>query len=261
MIDTKGTRVVTIGNQKGGVCKTTSALALGEALRLKGFSVLFVDCDPQADLTYTLNASQKGLTLKDVLEKKVPAAEVIQRTPAGDVIASCPDLASADKWLTDPRALRKALEPLRGQYDYVVIDTPRALAMLAIIAFAASDDIIITATADVYTLNAVTQLNDTVSLIREKINPSLRIAGILMCRQDARTIISRDIEEILRQQAKEKLGTKVFRTTIRQGKHVREAALLQRGLFDYAPGSNPAQDYMSFTEEYLEGGLTHGKEH
>ena len=243
-------KVIAIGNQKGGVCKTTTAAAMGGALILKGYKVLFVDCDPQADLTYSLGASQKGTTLLDVLKNKVPAGAAIQHTENGDIIAACADMASADKWLNDPKALRTALKPLGKKFDYIVVDTPRALAMLAIVAFAAADDVIITATADVFTINAILQLSETLSVIRQDVSPTLRVAGILMCRQDTRTNISRDVEEIIREKARS-LHTKVFDTTIRQSKHVREAALLQQGLFKYAPTCNPASDYLDFTTEYL----------
>lgn len=243
-------RIIAIGNQKGGVCKTTTAAAMGGALRLKGYKVLCVDCDPQADLTFTMGGNQKGVTLKDLLRGTSSVDEAIQQTRNGDIIAACADMASADKWLTDPKALRKVLKPVQQKYDYIVIDTPRALAMLAIVAFAAADDVIVTATADVYTLNAILQLAETIAVIRNDVSSSLRIAGILLCKQDSRTNIGRDVEEILREKAKT-LGTKVYRTTIRQAKHVREAALLQQDLFMYAPNCNPAIDYLAFTEEYL----------
>ena len=243
-------RVIAIGNQKGGVCKTTTAATMGGALLLKGYKVLYVDCDPQADLTFSLGASQKGLTLLDVLKKSVPAGTAIQHTDNGDIIAACAEMASADKWLTDPKVLIMALKPLKKKYDFIIVDTPRALAMLAIIAFAAADDVIVTATADVYTINAILQMSDTISVVREDVSPTLRIAGILLCKQDARTNISREVEDILREKAKT-LNTKVFKTTIRQAKHVREAALLQQGLFRYAPACNPALDYMDFVTEYL----------
>ncbi len=244
-------RIIAVGNQKGGVCKTSTAAAMGGALIFKGFRVLFVDCDPQADLTFTLKGNQDGKTLKDVLEGKLSAAEAIQHTENGDVLASCANLAGTDKHLADPGKLRNVLEPIKDRYDFIIMDTPRALAMLAINAFTAADDILVTCTADVYTLNAIKQLTDTVYVIHNKSNPNVRVCGILLCKQDNRTNISREIEALLRDRSGKQFGTKVYKTVIRQGKHVREAALMQTGLFRYAPASNPAVDYMAFTNEYL----------
>lgn len=244
-------RVIALGNQKGGCCKTSSAAGMGGALIQKGYKVLFVDCDPQADLTFTLKGDQNGKTLLDVLEGKTSAEDAVQHTENGDVLASCANMSSVEKWLTDPGLLRKKLDPICNRYDFILIDTPRALARLAINAFTAADDILVPCTSDVYTLNAINQLTDTVSVIHNKSNPDVRICGILLCRQDARTNISREIEELLRSRSEKQYGTKVYKTVIRQGKHVREAALLQTNLFRYAPTCNPAIDYMSFTEEYL----------
>ena len=244
-------RVIAVGNQKGGVCKTSSAAAMGGALMQKGYKVLFVDCDPQADLTFTLKGNQNDKTLMDVLEGNISAEDAIQHTENGDLLASCANMSSVDMKLADPGTLREKIKSVCGRYDFVIIDTPRALARLAINAFTAADDILVTCTSDVYTLNAVKQLTDTVGVIHNKSNPNVRVCGILLCRQDARTNISREIEELLRARSEKQFGTKVYNTVIRQGKHIREAALMQTGLFRYAPTSNPAIDYMAFTEEYL----------
>ena len=244
-------RIIAVGNQKGGVCKTTSAANMGWALMQKGYKVLFVDCDPQADLTFTLKGNQNDKTLMDVLEGSISAEDAIQHTENGDLLASCANMSSVDMKLADPGTLREKLNPMKDLYDFIIIDTPRALARLAINAFTAADDILVTCTSDVYTLNAVKQLTDTVGVIHNKSNPNVRVCGILLCRQDARTNISREIEELLRARSEKQFGTKVYNTVIRQGKHIREAALMQTDLFRYAPTSNPAIDYMAFTEEYL----------
>ena len=245
-------RTICIANQKGGVAKTTTAGALAGGLNVKGFKTLLIDTDPQADLSFALGASKKGNTIKELLQGKCSAQDAIQHTQCGDIIASKGELAGADKWLKSPFILKEAIKPLKRKYDYIIIDTPRALAMLTINALTASDEVIITGTADAFVLNAIMELNDTIEGTKENSNPKLKIAGILLCRQDSNTNISKELENILRTQAEKKLHTKVFNTVIRQGKHIREAQLLQQNLFEYAPTSNPAKDYMSFICEYLD---------
>lgn len=245
-------RTICIANQKGGVAKTSTAGAMATGLNLKGYKTLLIDTDPQADLSFSLGASKKGKTIKEVLEGNCTAQEAIQNTQGTDIIASKSELAGADKWLKSPFILREALKPLKKKYDYIIIDTPRALAMLTINALTASNEVIITGTADAFVLNAIMELNDTIEETKAHANPKLKIAGILLCRQDSKTNISKELENILRTQAERKLKTKVFNTVIRQGKHIREAQLLQQSLFAYAPTSNPAKDYMSFICEYLD---------
>ena len=245
-------RVLCIANQKGGVAKTTTAAVLAAGLNVKGYKTLLVDTDPQADLSFSLGAKRKGNTIKELLEGTCTAQDTIQHTQSGDIIASKGELAGADKWLKSPFILREAIKPLKKKYDYIILDTPRALAMLTINSLTASDEVIITGTADAFVLNAIMELNDTIEETKAHANPKLKIAGILLCRQDSNTNISKELEGILRTQAEKKLHTKVFKTVIRQGKHIREAQLLQQNLFEYAPNSNPAKDYMAFICEYLE---------
>ena len=245
-------RVICIANQKGGVGKTTTAGALATGLNLKGYKTLLIDTDPQADLSFSLGASRKGNTTKEMLEGTCTAQDAIQHTQGSDIIASKSELAGADKWLKGSYILKEALKPLKKKYDYIIIDTPRALAMLTINALTASDEVIITGTADAFVLNAIMELNDTIEETQAHTNPRLKIAGILLCKQDSNTNITKELENILRTQVERKLKTKVFNTVIRQGKHIREAQLLQQSLFEYAPNSNPAKDYMSFICEYLD---------
>ena len=243
---------ICIANQKGGVGKTTSASCLGAFLHIKGAKTLLIDTDPQADLTYSLGANKKGYTIKEVLEGMCTAQDAIQHTQSGDIIASKSELAGADKWLKSPFILKEAIKPLKKKYDYIIIDTPRALAMLTINALTASNEVIITGTADAFVLNAIMELNDTIEETKAHANPKLKIDGILLCKQEGKTNISKELENILRAQAERKLNTKVYNTVIRQGKHIREAQLLQQNIFEYAPNSNPAKDYESFIMEYLD---------
>ena len=247
--------VYTIGNQKGGVGKTTSCIELSAGLQLKGYKVLLVDADSQGDLSFSLRANTEGNTLKEVLQGKCSAKDAIQHTEGGDIIASKPTLAGADMWLESTLVLRKALEPLKKDYDFIIIDTPRALAKMALNAFAVSDKVIITATTEAYTINATKQIYDTVNYIKETANPALEIAGILLCMYDNRANICKDLENLLREDNSRLLeidkNIKVFDTVIHKAKHIQEASLLRKDVFSHAPNCRPAVDYMQFIDELL----------
>ena len=144
-------KALAIINQKGGVGKSTTALAIGAGLSLKGYSVLFIDLDAQGNLSYTLGADTKGYNAMGVLERPETAKEEIQHTPQGDIIASSPKLAGADKLLEETGKeyrLKEALDSLQGAYDYIIVDTPPALGILTINALTACTGAIIPAQAE-----------------------------------------------------------------------------------------------------------------
>lgn len=253
--------VITVAAQKGGVGKSTTAHALGQGLLIKGHSVLFVDLDPQGNLSHTM-ASVTGPTAYDVLTGKRTAAEAIQRTASGDILPSGPALSGADRELTrtgKEYRLKEALQPIKGRYAFVVIDTPPALGILTVNALTASDKLIIPAQADIYCLKAIWQLHGTIEAVRKYCNPSLSITGILLTRHSTRIVLSRDLADLLEGIAKQ-IDTKVFKTIIREGIALREAQARQQDIFSYSPRSNAAADYKAFVEEILEGSGTDGKE-
>lgn len=214
-----------------------------------------MDLDPQTNSTLAMGAKTNGVTILDVLNGTATAKDAIQETPAGSVIASHRALAGADGDFTGKGAgklLRKALKPIRGQYDDIVIDCPPALGILTVNALVAADRLIIPAMADIFSLQGVDELARTVEAVKEEANPDLEVTGILLTRHNNRTNLAQQVTALAEQLA-QKLGTRVFETKIRESVTVRESQILQQSLFDYAPKSNPAQDYGQFIEELLGG--------
>ena len=248
---------IAIINQKGGVGKSTTAHAIGAGLSLRGRKVLYIDLDAQGNLSYTLGADATGLTglsALEVLEGQATASKAIQRTPQGDIIASSPALSGADTILTavgKEYRLKEALEGLQGQYDYTVIDTPPALGILTVNALTACHGCIIPAQADIYSLHGIGQLYSSIQTVRKYCNPSLKVLGILLTRYSARTVISREVGEMIEQTAGQ-LHTKLYRSRIREGTAIKEAQALRTDIYSYAPRSNAASDYKALVDEIME---------
>jgi len=244
---------ISVINQKGGIGKTTSALAIGAGLRLKGYRVLFIDLDPQGNLSYCLKAEPKNPTALEVLTHKAMLDNAIQTTPEADLLASSPALTGADFFITGAGKeymLKVALNPVKGKYDYIIIDTPPALGILTINAMTASQGIIIPAQADIFSLQGIAKLYDTIKAVKLHTNPELKIKGILLTRHNSRTILSRDLAEIISATAKQ-LNTRLYKTTIRECIAIKEAQINQQDIFSYAPRSNASKDYKAFIEEML----------
>ena len=248
---------IAIINQKGGVGKSTTAHAIGAGLSLRGRKVLYIDLDAQGNLSYTLGADATGLTglsALEVLEGQATASKAIQRTAQGDIIAASPALSGADTILTSvgkEYRLREALEGLQGQYDYIVIDTPPALGILTVNALTACHGCIIPAQADIFSLHGISQLHSTIQTVRKYCNPSLKVLGILLTRYSARTVISREVGEMVEQTAAQ-LHTKLYRSRIREGTALKEAQALRMDIYAYAPRSNAASDYSALVDEIME---------
>ena len=247
-------KTITVTNQKGGTGKTTTAIQLAAGLSLKGYKTLSIDLDAQGNLTYTAGAKTNGATALGVLTGEVKAEDAIQHTPSGDIIAANKALAGADAFIADTGKeyrLKEALESLQAAYDYIIIDTPPALGILTINALTACNSVIIPAQADIYSLQGIEQLADTMKPVKKYCNPNLKIAGILLTRYSSRSVLSREVAELAEQLA-DKLGTKLFKTTIREAIAVKEAQISQQSLFDYAPKAKVTEDYRAFIEELLE---------
>lgn len=247
------TRIIAIINQKGGVGKSTTAEALIAGLSLKGFSVLSIDLDAQGNMTYTAGAKTDGATALGVLTGEVKVEDAIQKTKSGDIIAANKALAGADAFISETGKeyrLKEALQSLEEQYDYIIIDTPPTLGILTVNALTACNSIIIPAQADIYSLQGIEQLANTMRSVRKYCNPNLKIEGILLTRYNSRSVLSKEVAELANQLAK-KLGTRLFESTIREGVAVKEAQISQKSIFEYAPQAKVAQDYKAFIEELL----------
>ncbi len=254
-------KVISITNQKGGVGKSTTAHALGAGLSKKGFNVLLIDLDPQGNITYTTGADNTAYTSYGVLTKRASITEAIQETtsPKLHIVPAGRDLTRLDLELNitgKEYRLKEALEPLKG-YDYIVIDTPPALSLLTVNALTASESVIIPAQADIYSLQGIGQLHETAETIRKYCNPSLKINGILLTRHSTRTILSRDMSELIEATAKQ-IKTFTFKGVIRECIALKEAQATQQDIFTYAPKSNASKDYTAFINEYLKRSVNNG---
>lgn len=247
--------VIAIISQKGGVGKSTTALALGAGFFLRGYKVLFVDTDAQGNLTDTAEADNSDITVMELLTEGAQAKEAIQQGERWDIISSSPSLVGADMTIMGKGReyrLKKAIEPIREKYDYIIIDTPPALGILIVNALTACDIAIIPAQADRYSLKGIAQLHVTIETIKKHSNPALRIKGILLTRYNPRTVLSRDIAEVIEQTA-QKLQTKLFKAKIREAIAIKESQAQRVDIFAYAPESNVAKDYDAFIDELLRG--------
>lgn len=246
--------IVAVSNQKGGVGKSTTANALGAGLALRGFRVLYVDLDAQGNLSYSMGANNKPLSSLEVLTGTATAREAIVHTPQGDLLPSSTALASADALITETGKeyrLKEALEPVRGDYDYIILDTPPALGILTINALTACNSVIVPVQADIFSLQGIGQLAQTIATVRKYCNPDLTIKGILATRYKGRAILTKDMTELLEDTASQ-LHTQLFNTRIRDTVVIPEAQASQQDIFTYSPRSNAVADYTAFIEELLE---------
>ena len=208
---------------------------------------------PQGSLSYTMGANTTGRGLYEVMREEATASELIQKTTQGDTLPSTILLSAADMEFTSTGRewiLDSILEPIKEKYQYIIIDSPPTLGILTINALTACTDVIIPMGADIYSLQGLNQLYTTIGKVRKFCNRDITIAGLLMTRYNNRTILSRDIKDGIEAKSKE-LNATMYNTVIREGVAIKEAQTQQQCLFEYAPTSNPAQDYMSFIEEYL----------
>lgn len=249
-------KTIAIVCQKGGVGKSTTALNLGAGLSRESKRILFIDLDAQGNLTETLGGRSCEPTAFEVMMESAPMTESIQNVSLGDVIASGASLSGADMAIVGQGKeyrLKNALDTVKGRYDYAVIDTPPALGILTINALTAAEEAIIPVQADIYGLRAIGQLSMTINAVREHCNPGLSIAGILVTRYNTRSILNRDMVELIDQTARA-LGTKAFTSTIREAVAIKESQACQSDIFGYAPKSGVAKDYQAFIHEYIING-------
>jgi chromosome partitioning protein len=247
-------RVIAFANQKGGVAKTTTTLNLGVAFAEEGMRVLLCDLDPQGNLTMSqgLNPDTIERSMFDVLVHKLPIGETIHHCEV-DLAVSSIDLAGAELALSSmigrERALAKALEPVKADYDFILIDTPPSLGLLTINALVASDGVIVPVQCEYLSLRGLVQLENTLGMIRENLNPSVEIFGILPTMYDSRTLHSREAVEIL----EENFGELVFDTRIRKTVRYAEAPVKGTSVLKYDPTGGAANAYRALAKEVLHG--------
>lgn len=245
-------KIIAIANQRGGIGKTTTALALAAAFSRMGEKVLAIDMDPQCNFTDTLGADRTAPGVQQFLRGQI-ARQVIQEvSPTLHVIPASKTLGSAELDLVNNNhkeyTLHFRLLPILGKYDRVIIDTRPALGMLTINALVAADTAIIPAIAEKYSLEGVIDLGDTINVVRQQANPKLYIMGIVLTRYKGRTNLANDLAEILETAARQ-LNTKVFTTRIRESNPIAEAQAYGQDIFSYSRRSGGAQDYAALFHE------------
>ena len=252
---TRNAQIISFANQKGGVAKTTTTLNLAVAFAESGHKVLCIDLDPQGNLTMSqgIDPDKVEKSLYDVLVNDLPISEVIAEREIDIAVASI-DLAGAEIAMSTKigreRSLEKALREVSGDYDFICIDTPPSLGLLTINALTASDKVIVPVQCEYLSMRGLVQLQNTLKMIQDNLNPDVEIEGILPTMFDARTVHAKEAVEIL----EENFGDLVFKSRIRKAVKFAEAPVRGASVLKYDPDSNAANYYRDLAKEVL----THG---
>ena len=248
-------RVIAFANQKGGVAKTTTTLNLAAAFAEEGHRVLCIDMDPQGNLTMSqgIDPDTLEVSMFDVLVHDLSIREVIRRREV-DVACSSIDLAGAEIAMSmkigRERSLDKALREVMEDYDFICIDTPPSLGLLTINALTAADKVIVPVQCEYLSMRGLIQLQNTLSMIRENLNPDVDIAGILPTMVDSRTLHAKEAIEIL----EENFGDRVFGARIRKTIRFAEAPVKGMSVLKYDPTGTAADAYRQLAKEVLSNG-------
>ena len=247
--------VIALTNQKGGVGKTTTSGALAAGLAsFYDKKVLAIDLDPQGNLGFSLGLDiEDGYTIHDVLKGTVLMKDAIQSVNGCDIVTSNILLSSAELDFAGANRellLKSALDSVLNDYDYIIIDTPPALNILTVNAYAVADHLIIPMAPEILSLLGLTQLKETVDSVRQSVNPHLNVLGILLTKYNRRTLLAKEVSELAENIATQ-MDTCVFDAKIRPSVSAAEAPAHGESIFEYSPRSNPAADYREFITEVL----------
>jgi chromosome partitioning protein len=251
----KTAEVIAFANQKGGVAKTTTTLNLAVAFAESGYRVLCIDLDPQGNLTMSqgIDPDKVEKSLYDVLVNDMPISEIIVKREIDIAVASI-DLAGAEIAMSTKigreRSLEKALKEVHGDYDFVCIDTPPSLGLLTINALTAANKVIVPVQCEYLSMRGLVQLQNTLRMIQENLNPDVRIEGILPTMLDSRTIHAKEAVEIL----EENFGDLVFRSRIKKAIKFAEAPVKGASVLKYDSESSAANYYRELAKEVLANG-------
>ncbi len=249
-------KIISFANQKGGVGKTTTCINLSAYVAAMGKKVLVVDLDPQGNATSGLGIDkEKELkTVYDLISGDSTAEEVVKQTVIDglDILPSTVDLAGAELEMVEmpqrEKIMKGILEPLKDSYDFIMIDCPPSLGLITVNALTASDSVIIPMQCEYYPLMGITQLMNTIRLIKFHLNPNIDVEGVVMTMKDKRSNLTNQVsDEIIKF-----FGKKVFFTYIPRNIRLAEAPSHGVPILLYEPSSKGAEAYLSLAEEFLD---------
>ncbi len=249
-------KVIAIANQKGGVGKTTTAVNLAACLAAQGRKVLLIDSDPQGNATSGLGFDKRDVKkcVYDTIINELPMAEAIKHTAYDnlDVVPATIQLAGAEIELVSlmnrEGRLKNALERVKHDYDYVLIDCPPSLGLLTINALTAASSVMIPVQCEFYALEGITMLMNTIQLVQRNLNPALKLEGVVMTMFDSRTNLAQDVVE----EVKKYFNTKMYKTIIPRNVRLSEAPSHGVPVIDYDNKSKGAQVYKELALEVIE---------
>ena len=243
-------KVISISNHKGGVGKTTSALNIGAGLNKLGKKVLLIDLDPQANLSQSLGIIEHEKNIYGAIrgEYKLQPINIIKGL---DLIPSTLDLSGAEVELSGEAGreyiLKELIDPIKKQYDYVIIDSPPSLGLLTINSFTASDEVLIPLQAQYLAIQGLTKLVEVIDKIKKRLNKSLKVGGVFITQYDNRKVLNRDVVTTIKSHFK----NEVFKTKIRDNVALAEAPTQGVDIFRYQPKSKGAEDYLALCKEII----------
>ena len=248
-------RIIAIANQKGGVGKTTTAINLSACLAEKGQKVLAIDMDPQGNMSSGLGLDKNAIdgTIYDMIIGEADVEEVIHKDTIEnlDILPSNVDLSAVEIEMIDVEnkefVVKNAIQKIRDNYDYVIIDCPPSLSLLTVNAMTTADSVLVPIQCEYYALEGLSQLIHTVELVKDRLNPVLEIEGVVFTMYDARTNLSLQVVE----NVKDNLEQNIYKTIIPRNIRLAEAPSFGTPINQYDPRSAGAESYMRLAEEVI----------